>query len=112
MWHGPTVVDRLLAGQVVSLLMANLLNRPRMPRPVRYQVQLVFLVDEAMGERMSRLVKATGLSMAEIGRQALADALPGLESYYHTELDVLDGKPRPSRRKRSSKATSTPDQAA
>lgn len=77
--------------------MADLLKRPREPRPIRYNVQLVALVDDPMGSRITRLVRATKLSMAEIMRQALSDALPGLESYYHAELDALDGvvrKPR------------------
>jgi len=70
--------------------MADILKRPRESRPVRYIIQLVALVDRAMGARVDRLVRATRLSMAELLRQALDSGLPSLESYYHAELDLYD----------------------
>ena len=91
--------------------MANLPPRAREPRPIRYRVQLVLLVDDSTGERVARLVRATKLSMAEIGRQALADALPGLESYYHEELAIYDGV-APKVRKKARRAGATVETAA
>lgn len=88
--------------------MANLSKREREPRPVRYSVQLVALVEEGTGDRITRLVKATKLSMAEILRQALESALPALENYYHQELVaagyVAAGRTRRATRSRKAEA--------